>query len=126
MIAGIGIDVVDVSRVQKSLSRWGSRWTGKIYTACEIELCEQGTGDHSERYAARFAAKEAFFKAAPKADDARFFPKKIEVRSLASGAPQIVHSPDAFPELEKMAPFSIHVSITHEKNVAAAVVIIEK
>lgn len=125
MISGIGIDIVDVERVRASLSRWGDRWAGKIFTGYEIEQCSRGGGDHSQKYAARFAAKEAFFKAAPKPDDAKFIPKKIEIRSLASGAPEIIPEPGAFPELEKLGGYSVHVSISHERNTAAGMVVIE-
>lgn len=125
MVSGIGIDIVDVERVRQSLDRWGDRWAGKIFTDYEIERCGRGAGDHAQKYASRFAAKEAFFKAALKPNDAKFFPKKIEIRTLESGAPEIVLAPGAFPELEESGDYSVHVSISHEKNVAAGMVVIE-
>jgi holo-[acyl-carrier protein] synthase len=58
MIVGAGIDVAEVPRIRQSIARFGDRFLGRIYTALEIRYCDS-RANRVERYAARFAAKEA-------------------------------------------------------------------
>ena len=62
MIYGIGVDIVEISRIEKAISRWGDPFLNRIFTASEIEYC-QGKARTPSRFALRFAAKEAFSKA---------------------------------------------------------------
>ena len=62
MIYGIGIDIVDVSRIEKAMERWGDRFLGKVFTQNEIKYC-RSKARQATRFALRFAAKEAFTKA---------------------------------------------------------------
>jgi len=62
MIYGVGIDIVDVSRIERALERWGDRFLRRIFTSSEMEYC-RGKAKPASRFALRFAAKEAFLKA---------------------------------------------------------------
>ena len=62
MIIGTGVDIAETSRIERGLERHGERFTQRIFTPAEIAYCES-CKNRAERYAARFAAKEAAFKA---------------------------------------------------------------
>jgi holo-[acyl-carrier protein] synthase len=62
MIYGVGIDMVEVSRIDKAMKRWGDRFLNRVFTEGEIEYCHR-KAEAPSRYALRFAAKEAFSKA---------------------------------------------------------------
>ena len=62
MIYGVGIDIVEVSRIEKAIDRWGVRFLERIFTEGEIQYC-QDKARSASRFALRFAAKEAFSKA---------------------------------------------------------------
>jgi holo-[acyl-carrier protein] synthase len=62
MIIGTGIDIAEVERIAESIERFGERFLRRVFTAAEIEYCES-KANRAERYAARFAAKEAAMKA---------------------------------------------------------------
>ena len=123
MIVGIGIDLVDITRVRKSLDRWGDRWTSKIFTDAERAACEKSP-DPARTYASGFAAKEAAFKALPN-QPRIFYPRQFEVVHDEARRPSIrLHSStrDAEGCFDNLKP---HLSITNENETAAAVVVIE-
>jgi len=60
MIRGVGIDIIEVSRVEQALARWGENFVGRLFTAAEAERARHARV-RSQRLAARFAAKEACF-----------------------------------------------------------------
>lgn len=124
MIIGMGIDIVDVDRIRRSLDKWGGRWAEKIFTREEIEVCRRSP-DPAQSYAARFAAKEAFFKALPGAPSATSL-QLIEVISDPAGRPAITVSGAMKDALDLTGADRSHLSMTHTPNVAAAVVAIEK
>lgn len=62
MIYGIGIDIVDVTRIEKAMKRWGDQFLDRVFTQNEIEYC-RSKARQATRFALRFAAKEAFTKA---------------------------------------------------------------
>lgn len=124
MIIGVGIDLVDIQRVRDSLERWGERWTEKIFTQNEIRICGSGP-DPARRYAARFAAKEAVFKAAGMPAGAKFFPRHIEIETLENGSAGLVAHKEVKDRIDGYGKCAVHISMTHEKNMAAAVAVIE-
>lgn len=124
LIIGLGTDLVDVVRVRKSLERWGRRWEEKLFTEQELKYLEKSS-DPAPGYAARFAAKEALFKALPE-QPAAFFPRQMEVFSDSNGKPSIRPVGDFEKALETFVPYRIHLSMTHEQTTATATVIIEK
>jgi holo-[acyl-carrier protein] synthase len=91
MIVGIGVDMVEVERIQKALedSRIGKRFRDRVFTAKEIQYCEKKGRARYESYAGRFAAKEAVMKALGRGWGAKVGWLDIEVVRARSGKPEI-------------------------------------
>ena len=123
MITGIGIDVVQNDRIRGSLERFGDRFLNRIYTEGEIEYCRK-TGQPAIHYAARFAAKEAAFKALGTGWAAGVKWKDVEVVRLASGKPELHLYGDALVHATSAGAKRFYVSLTHDQLVSCAVVIL--
>jgi holo-[acyl-carrier protein] synthase len=114
MIKGVGFDIIEVRRIEKFAEK-NPRFLQKVFTPTEISY-SQGKRNKYQHLAARFAAKEAFFKALGR----RISWTDVELTNLSSGKPQLTI------KSEEGIPFSnIHVSISHLADHAAAVVILE-
>jgi len=123
VILGLGLDVAELGRIRESLARFGARFVGRVLTETEAEAMPKV---NAEAYvAARFAAKEACAKALGTGFADGVTMRDIEVRSLASGAPVLQLSGRASELAASLGATSIHVSLTHGRDVAAAVVILE-
>lgn len=121
MITGIGIDIVTISRFQKLVERYQSKFTQKIFTARELALCEV-KANKIESLAARWAAKEAFSKAIGTGWREPFRWKSIEILADDLGKPRLVLA----PEIKSVFPIArIHVSLSHTAEYATAIVILE-
>ena len=123
MIKGLGIDLIDVERVAYRIgNKEGFREL--VFSPGEIEYCE-AKGNKFEHYAARFAAKEAFFKAIGTgwANGTTF--NEVEIINDENGKPGIQLLGQTAKTLESLNPVNISVSLTHLKTMAAAIVIIE-
>jgi len=115
MIVGIGVDIIDVKRI-KTLVDKNPRFIQRIFTPEEIRYCLRKKNKY-QHLAARFSAKEAFFKALGR----KISWKEVGLKNLASGKPQLeIKSEENFPFKEA------HVSISHLEKLTAAVVILEK
>jgi holo-[acyl-carrier protein] synthase len=124
MITGIGIDVIQNERIRDSINRFGDRFLNRIYTGREIEYCKKSA--HPEiHYAARFAAKEAAFKALGTGWAAGVKWKDVEVVRLASGKPELHLHGEAFARATSAGAAQFYVSLTHDQLVSCAVVILE-
>src|SRR5215510_13294981 len=124
MITGIGIDVIQNERIRDSIERFGDRFLNRIYTAGEIEYCRNCA--HPEiHYAARFAAKEAAFKAIGTGWAAGVKWKDVEVVRLPSGQPQLHLHGEAQARAVAAGAQRYYVSLTHDQLVSCAVVILE-
>src|SRR4249920_1648064 len=88
MIVGTGIDIAEVPRIEASIARFGDRFLRRIFTEAEIRYCES-KANKTERYAARFAAKEAAMKAIGTGWNRGVTWKDVEVRRLPGGRPTI-------------------------------------
>lgn len=122
MISGLGIDLVEIARMEALLARWQRRFLEKVFTAEEIALCE-ARSNRAASYAARFAAKEACAKALGTGWDRNFSWKDFSVRNDASGRPL----PCLSPRLQtRLAGMRIHLSLSHAEEYATALVIFEK
>jgi holo-[acyl-carrier protein] synthase len=122
MICGLGIDLVEIARMEELLARWQMRFLEKIFTAEEIAQCER-RGHRAASYAARFAAKEACAKALGTGWDRDFSWKDFSVRNDASGRPL----PCLSSRLKaRLAECRVHLSLSHTEHYATAVVIFEK
>ncbi|MDP2895328.1 MAG: holo-ACP synthase [bacterium] len=125
MIHGVGIDIVEVERVRKAIEKYGERFTQRVFTPDEIAHCE-GKHDTYLRYAARFAAKEAAFKSLRgrwrkgmrwldfETVGEEFRPPTIRLTGAAAMAQQ------------EASVTALHVSISHDRQYAVAVVVAEK
>jgi len=121
-IRGIGVDVVDVERMKKTLQDQGDTFISKVFTETEITYCRSRKNPH-EHFAARFAAKEAVSKAMQKGWSGEFRWKDIEVMNEPSGAPRIV----LYGELAQLLEGAkIHLSLSHTEKTVVAFSIIEE
>jgi holo-[acyl-carrier protein] synthase len=123
MIYGIGIDTIEVARIEKQLTG-SERFKTRIFTPGEIEYCE-AKKNKAQNYAARFAAKEAFFKALGTGWRGGLAFTQVEVRNDALGKPEIRLSGKARELTETNGITNIQVSLTHLKDVASAIVTLE-
>ncbi len=90
MIIGIGSDIIDIRRVEKTLSRFGERFTNRIYTEKERARAERRPEQRAATYAKRFAAKEATSKALGTGIKRGVFWRDMGVANLPSGQPTMV------------------------------------
>jgi holo-[acyl-carrier protein] synthase len=124
VIIGVGIDMVEVERLAGKLER-SAELKAKVFSESEIKFCE-AQQDKGQHYGARFAAKEAFLKATGKGLTLGHNLSDIEIISDPLGKPMIKLN-GAFAALVVENKWNkIHVSLTHVKSMASAVVIIEE
>src|SRR5260221_12687797 len=123
MIIGVGIDLLEIEKIAKDIH--SDVYLHKVFTEREIADC-QGSVNSAERFAGRFAAKEAFMKAIGNGIRQEVWFTQIEVLNHKSGQPYVQVSGEAEAQLKELDVVNIHVSITHTKNAAAAVIILEK
>jgi holo-[acyl-carrier protein] synthase len=125
MIHGIGTDFVEVSRIEKILQRWGDRFIGKVYSHNEINYC-QHKAFPAMHYAARFAAKESFLKSLGIGLGMGIKLKEIEVINNPQGCPALKIHERIKDNLDKLGITAMHISITHTREHAHAIVVLEK
>lgn len=125
MILGTGIDVVDIDRFI-GWRDWNPKQLNRIFHNNEIDYCLQEPAKSAERFAARFAAKEALYKAlrVAFADNDLPFLTMCRNSKVAGKPPQFIVEPEIQGFLGK-GVFKIHLSISHSKSIAFATVIIE-
>lgn len=125
MILGIGMDIADVSQVRRAMERRGARYVERYFTETERSYCE-ARHDPATHYTARLAAREALFKACATTLKRKtpFKPTDAEVVTDASGAPRFVLKGSIARALG--SGYAIHLSLTHDAGVAAAVVVLEQ
>jgi holo-[acyl-carrier protein] synthase len=125
MIQGIGIDLVENERIEKIIGKWGQKFLQRVFSEGEINYC----GRHiqaSLHYGARFAAKEAFLKALGIGLGMGVKLREIEVVHDDHGKPDLSLHGEANLQIEKREIKRIHLSLTHTKNYATAIVLLEK
>ena len=120
---GHGIDLVDVERIEEMLDRHGARFTNRCFTVREQAYCESSAPSRAERYAARFAAKEAVLKALGTGLDGGISWTEIEVVRSESGSPRIELRERASQVAEAAGIRSWMLSLTHVEKLASASVI---
>lgn len=131
MIIGTGSDLLDITRMEKTLARFGDRFVARCFTDVERAKAEsrRGGGTHVATYAKRFAAKEACSKALGTGFSHGVFMKDIGVVNDAAGKPTLTLTGGALKRLEAMTPAGkmavIHLTLTDEPPMAKAFVIIE-
>ena len=128
MIIGIGSDLIDIRRVEKTLDRFGTRFTERIFT--EVERAKSDRREQrAASYAKRFAAKEACSKALGTGLSGDIFWRDMGVVNLPGGKPTMRLTGGAGEHLKKMVPRGyephVHLTITDDFPLAQAFVIIE-
>lgn len=124
MIFGIGTDIIEVSRMEKHLES-NAALKKKLYTEGEQKYCERGKVTRAQCFAARFAAKEAFFKALGTGYRYGMAFHEIEILNDELGKPFINPHGKVKDYLEEKKIKSIHLSISHVKEMANAFVVLE-
>ena len=124
MIVGIGIDVIENQRIAESLRRFPERFVSRIYTDTETEYC-RSCARPEIHFAARFAAKEAAFKALGTGWARGVRWKDVEVERLTSGQPELHLHGLALERATSLGGTRFVVSLTHDQTISAAVVVIE-
>ena len=125
MIYGIGTDIVEVSRIERIVEKWGDRFLDRVYVYDEIEYCKSKAFP-AIHFAARFAAKESFLKSLGIGLGMGVGLKEIEVSNNALGSPIMKMNEKIASILENRGVNAIHVSMTHTKEYAHALVVLEK
>ncbi len=123
MILGTGIDIIEVERIASRVGR-ESGFRELVFSAHEIDYCDSKT-TRFEHYAARFAAKEAFLKAIGSGWERGLSLFEIEVVNEANGKPGLRISGETARTLAPLGIRKIHVSLSHLKSMATAIVILE-
>ena len=122
MFIGIGLDVVEIDRIGKALTKQGFK--EKVYTPEEITYCEARGAHAKESYAARFAAKEAVGKAFG-VGITKSSLLEIGVKNAPSGQPEVILTGRAKEFAKKKGMKKIHITISHIAAVAIASVVVE-
>jgi holo-[acyl-carrier protein] synthase len=122
-VLGIGLDLVEVARIERAVARWGDCFLSRVFTPREIADCSVGrVGFRSEALAARFAAKEAVFKALGRGRPELGW-HDAEVVSDAWGKPQVVLSGRALSLAAELGVVHVLVSLSHLPGLAGAQVV---
>lgn len=124
MIIGTGVDLCEVPRIRQSIERFGEKFVSRIYTEREIAYVAR-KANKFERYAARFAAKEAGMKAIGTGWRHGITWHDFEVTNLASGKPTLTFHGVAAKVAERMGVKNVSLSMTHTAEMAMAMLILE-
>lgn len=116
MIDGIGIDLIEITRVRQAIDRWGDRFLGRIFTAGELDYCRR-RGNPYASLAARFAAKEAVMKSMGTGWGMGVKWTEIEITQNEAGAPSVRVTGRA---RELIGPKTVLVSLSHTADYAVA------
>ncbi|ADW67845.1 holo-ACP synthase [Granulicella tundricola] len=125
MVMGIGTDLTEIGRVERSIARFGERFLERVFTAGEQAYCLRKKGS-GESFAARFAAKEAGAKALGTGISRGVSWKEFEVRREPGQRPTLHLSGRAAELAKAMGVVRISLSLTHSRELAMAVVIMEQ
>jgi holo-[acyl-carrier protein] synthase len=121
MVRGIGVDIIEIDRIQRSVETIGEHFLQKVYTPAEITYCD-AKAHRFQHYAARFAAKEALSKALSTGWAGEFRWKDVEVTNDPSGQPRITLHGSLRSHL---AGAAVMLSMSHSESHVVAMVLIE-
>jgi holo-[acyl-carrier protein] synthase len=125
MIYGTGIDIVEIRRMAEIIARWGNRFVERVFASGEREYCQKRALPEMH-YAARFAAKESLLKALGMGLGMGLSLPDIEVVSDLRGKPEVRLRGKAEDMLQRLGVSAVHVSLSHTRQHATAIVILEK
>jgi holo-[acyl-carrier protein] synthase len=124
VILGTGVDLAEVDRIRKAIDRFGARFIERVFTPSEIAYVER-KANRFERYAGRFAAKEAGMKAIGTGWRRGVRWRDFEVTNLPSGKPTLTFHGEAAAISSRLGVQSVSLSITHTPTTGMALVILE-
>jgi holo-[acyl-carrier protein] synthase len=124
VIVGIGVDIVEIEKLRLAMVRRGERLRNRAFTAAEIQYCEERASRY-QHYAARFAAKEAAFKAIGTGWRDGVGWHDAEVKNELSGKPGLILSGRALELAERMGARLFWLSLSHTDQYAVAQVVLE-
>jgi holo-[acyl-carrier protein] synthase len=125
MIESVGIDLVEIKRIEKILKKWGEKFTGRVFSEGEIIYCGKKAYP-SIHYAARFAVKEAFLKCLGVGIGGGIALKDIEVHNNEDGRPELHLHRNAKHILKDRGITGTYLSISHTDHYATAIVVFER
>jgi holo-[acyl-carrier protein] synthase len=125
MIIGTGVDIVEIARLRKAVERLKDRFIQRVFTTDEQQFCNQHR-DPAPYYAARFAAKEAVFKALGTGWAKGVTWQDVEVFRQQQEAPTLILHGEAQRLSRLMGATKVHLSLSHSEQSAIAMVIMEK
>jgi holo-[acyl-carrier protein] synthase len=125
MIIGTGVDIVEIERFRKIIERLKDRFLLRVFTEAERKFCE-GHRDSAPHFAARFAAKEAVFKALGTGWAKGVTWLDVEVMRQRHDPPRVVLSGEALRLSEQKGVRNLHLSLSHTEHSAIAMVILEE
>ncbi|WP_419804273.1 holo-ACP synthase [Terriglobus sp.] len=125
MILGTGSDLMEIERIRQSLDRYGDRFLRRVYTPGEVDYCRRKVHNSAESFAARFAAKEAGAKALGTGIAQGVAWTEIEVRRAAGQRPTLHFTGRAAERAARMGVRQTHLTLSHSREVALAVVVLE-
>jgi holo-[acyl-carrier protein] synthase len=124
MLIGTGVDLIEIERIAHSVERFGNRFLRRVYTDSEIAYCRRKRSS-AESFAARFAAKEAGAKALGTGISRGVTWTEFEVKREPSGRPLLALSGRAEALAKELGVKSISLSLTHTREMAMAMVLME-
>ncbi len=125
MVLGLGTDLIEIARVQASMDKFGRRFLERVFTPGEIAYCLRKKRNAAESFAARFAAKEAGAKALGTGISQGVSWREIEVVRVLGERPELAFHGRAKEQARTMGVERISLSVTHSRDVAMAVVVLE-
>jgi holo-[acyl-carrier protein] synthase len=118
MKVACGTDIIEIERIKQSIEKYEDKFKENIFTDNEVNYCESHNSQKYQHYAARFAAKEAIFKAISKKLESNYKWTDFEVINSDTGKPEVVLKVD-IPEIE-----NIDISLSHCKEYAVATTVV--
>ena len=126
MIVGVGVDLVEISRLERTLCRrWAKTFVARVFSEEEISTCRSSPRP-AEAFAARFAAKEALAKALGTGFSRGITPATIHIQGTERSRPSIQLVGAALDVAKSMNVASIHLSLSHTARSACAMVVLER
>lgn len=125
MVVGIGTDLIEIARIERSVERFGASFLARVYTPGEIAYCQRRQKTAAESFAARFAAKEAGAKALGTGISRGVSWREFEVVRAPGQRPELVLHGRAAEIAAGLGITRLNLSLTHSRDVALAVVVAE-
>ncbi|MDE1160382.1 MAG: holo-ACP synthase [Acidobacteriaceae bacterium] len=125
MVVGVGTDMIEIERIERSLARFGENFLHRVYTPGEIAYCQRKVKTSGESYAARFAAKEAGAKALGTGISRGVNWREFEVTRLPGQRPELVLHGRAREIADRLGIRRLSLSLSHSRTEAIAIVVAE-